>query len=270
MAQHNACEAAMPLRRPLLAGAALLLVGSTSLPAAAEEVLVATAANFASAIEALRPIFAAETGHTLVATTGSTGKLYAQIVAGAPFEVLLSADAATPARLEAERLTVDGSRFTYAVGRLVLWSADPELIAGDGAAVLAEGAFRHLAIANPDLAPYGVAARQTLEALGLWDDLQEKLVVGQNIGQAHALAATGAAELGLVALSAVTSPDQPPHGSLWQVPQALFAPIRQDAVQLLPGADNPAAAAFLTFLRSPEAAMIIEAYGYAPAADDAS
>ncbi len=254
--------------RHLLVGAVFLFVCPISLPAAADEVLVAVAANFAEVIEELQPIFAAETGHTLVATTGSTGKLYAQIVAGAPFEVLLSADAATPERLETEGRAMDSTRFTYAIGKLALWSADATLIADDGAAVLEAGRFRHLAIANPDLAPYGIAAKQTLETLDLWTDLQDKLVMGQNIGQTHSLVATGAAELGFVALSAVMSPRNPTAGSVWEVPQALFSPIRQDAVLLLPGADNPGAAAFLEFLASPKAAVVIETYGYALAGDD--
>ncbi len=259
----------MPSRRPLLAAAALL-VWPVSLPAAADEVLVAVAANFAEVIEALQPIFTTETGHTLIATTGSTGKLYAQIVAGAPFEVLLSADAATPARLEAEGAAVAGTRFTYGIGKLALWSADATLIDGDGAPVLEAGTFRHLAIANPDLAPYGLAAQQTLEALGLWAELQDKLVMGQNIGQTHSMVATGAAELGFVALAAVMSPRNPTEGSLWEVPQELFSAIRQDAILLQPGAESAAAAAFLEFLASPQATAIIEAYGYALASDDAA
>ena len=258
----------MPSRRPLLAAVVAVLAAPVSLPAAADEVLVAVAANFAEVIDELQPIFAAETGQTLVATTGSTGKLYAQIVAGAPFEVLLSADAATPERLEAEAAAVAGTRFTYAIGKLALWSTDAALFDGDGAAVLEAGDFRHLAIANPDLAPYGVAARETLEALDLWSDLQDKLVMGQNIGQTHSMVATGAAELGFVALSAVMSPRNPTEGSAWEVPQELFSPIRQDAILLRPGEGNPAAAAFLEFLASPKVAAVIEAYGYALAGDD--
>jgi molybdate transport system substrate-binding protein len=259
----------MPSRRPVLAAAAALLAWPVTLPAAADEALVAVAANFAEVIEELQPRFAAETGHTLVATTGSTGKLYAQIVAGAPFEVLLSADAATPERLETEGAAVAGTRFTYAVGKLALWSADATLIDDkDGAAVLEGGDFRHLAIANPDLAPYGIAAQQTLESLGFWAHLQDKLVMGQNVGQTHSMVATGAAELGFVALSAVMSPRNPTEGSVWEVPQELFSPIRQDAILLQPGEGNPAAAAFLEFLTSPEAITIIEAYGYALGGDD--
>jgi molybdate transport system substrate-binding protein len=260
----------MPYRRHLLAGVVALSVCPMSLPAAADEVLVAVAANFAEVIEALQPVFAAETGHALVATTGSTGKLYAQIAAGAPFDVLLSADAATPARLADEGMAVADTRFTYAIGRLALWSADPARVDDDGAALLEAGTFRHLAIANPDLAPYGIAARETLVSLELWGKLQKKLVMGQNVGQTHSLVATGAAELGFVAFSAVTSPRSPIEGSLWEVPPALFSPIRQDAILLLPGADNPAAAAFLAFLASPEALAVIEAYGYALADDDAA
>ena len=255
-------------RRRLFGFLATLSVATTPLAGHTEEVLVAVAANFAEVIEVLQPLFEAETGHTLVATTGSTGKLYAQIVASAPFDVLLSADALTPERLEAEGAAVAGTRFTYAIGKLALWSADATLLDGDGAAVLEAGDFRHLAIANPDLAPYGVAARETLEALGLWADLEHKLVMGQNIGQTHSMVATAAAELGFVAFSAVMSPNRPTEGSSWEVPQELFSPIRQDAILLLPGEANPAAAAFLAFLASPKAAAVIEAYGYALAGDD--
>ncbi len=224
--------------------------------------LVAVAANFADAARALRPAFRDATGHDLEITTGSTGKLYAQIVAGAPFDVMLSADAATPARLLAEGRAVAGSGVTYAVGRLTLWSADPARIGADGRAVLADPDLRFVAIANPDLAPYGAAARAALHALDLWDALQPKIVMGQNIGQTHAMVATGAAEVGLVALSAVRNPPADAGGSRWDVPAALYPPIRQDAVLLAHGADNPAARMFMDFLRSPEAAAVIARFGY--------
>lgn len=243
---------------------ALLFVGIflLPLPVRAAETLVAVAANFAEAVEELAPIFEARTGHTLKATTGSTGKLYAQIVAGAPFQILLSADAATPERLEAEGMAVAGTRFTYAFGRLTLWSSDPARIMDDGKAALTAADLRHLAIANPDLAPYGMAARETLQSLGLWEEMQSKIVMGQNIGQTHSLVATGNAQLGFVALSAVMSPRAEAGGSQWKVPQALYSPIRQDAILLNPGAENEAARAFLAFLSSPEARVIIARYGY--------
>lgn len=246
---------------------AMILFGLAFGPvmARAETALAAVAANFAETAEALVPLFREATGHDLTLTTGSTGKLYAQIGAGAPFDLLLSADAATPARLLAEGNAVEGSDFTYAVGRLTLWSTDPDRIEGNGRAALEDPDLRFLAIANPDLAPYGVAAREALQSLELWEALQPKIVMGQNIGQTNSMVVTGAAELGFVALSAVLSPRTAIKGSRWDVPQALFNPIRQDAVLLDPGADNAAARAFLVFLRSPEAAAVIDRFGYGAA-----
>lgn len=232
--------------------------------AMADSALVAVAANFAETAEALTALFHQQTGHDLTLTTGSTGKLYAQIRAGAPFDLLLSADSATPARLVAEGLAATGSTFTYAIGRLTLWSNDKNRIGANGPAALQDPQLHHLAIANPDLAPYGVAARQALQNLGLWEALQPKVVMGQNIGQTHSMVATGAAEIGFVALSAVLSPHRPDTGSRWDVPQDLFDPIRQDAVLLDHGAENAAARAFLDFLRSPEAGAVITAFGYTP------
>lgn len=246
-------------RRATLAVCAALTLTA---PANAETALVAVAANFAGAAEALAPLFTASTGHLVQLTTGSTGKLYAQITAGAPFEVLLSADASTPAKLEAEGKAVAGSRFTYAVGQVALYSADPQAVGAEGKAVLENPALRFIAIANPDLAPYGVAAREVMQAMGLWDGLQAKIVMGQNVGQTFSLVSTGAAEVGFVALSAVTSPGKEAGGSYWQVPQAMFTPILQDAVLLKAGEANPAAVAFLDFLTAPEAISVIAAYGY--------
>ncbi|WP_246156729.1 molybdate ABC transporter substrate-binding protein [Aquicoccus porphyridii] len=251
-----------PMRRFLGGVFFLLALGFGPLAARAETALAAVAANFAETAEALVPLFREATGHDLVLTTGSTGKLYAQIGAGAPFDLLLSADAATPARLLDEGKAVAGSDFTYAIGRLTLWSGDAARIGTDGQAVLRDPDLRFVAIANPDLAPYGVAAREALESMGLWAALQPKIVMGQNIGQTHSLVATGAAELGFVALSAVKSPRAVTGGSRWDVPQALFTPIRQDAVLLNPGAGNDAARAFLAFLRSDQAARVIERFGY--------
>ena len=214
-------------------------------------------------MDELVPMFEQQSGHRLTVTTGSTGNLYAQITAGAPFQILLSADAGTPQRLEGEGGAVAGTRFTYAIGRLALWSSDGDRIGEDGRAALAAADLRHIAIANPDLAPYGLAAREALQNLGLWDSLQDKIVMGENIGQAHSLVATGNAQLGLVALSAVLSPRAATRGSHWIVPQELYTPIRQDAILLAAGADSEAARAFLDFLKSPEARQVIERYGYA-------
>lgn len=250
-------------RRSTISAISALFVSILPLQASAGTTLVAAAANFTKTAEAMVEPFRNATGHDLQLTTGSTGKLYAQIGEGAPFDVMLSADAATPARLIEEGKAVEGTSFTYAIGRLTLWSSDPGRIAEDGVAALQDPALRFVALANPDLAPYGVAARETLKSLGLWDILQPKIAMGQNVGQTHSMVATGAAEIGFVALSAVMSPRATSQGSRWNVPQELFTPIRQDAVLLDHGADNAAARAFLDFLRTDEAAAVIEAFGYA-------
>lgn len=249
--------------RPATFGLCAALV-MAPLAARADEALAAVAANFAEAAEALLPLFHEATGHDLVLTTGATGKLFAQISQGAPFDLLLAADAATPERLVDEGKAVAGSSFTFALGRLALWSPDPDRIAADGRAALEDDGLRFVAIANPDLAPYGLAAREALRNMGLWDALQPKIVMGQNIGQTNSLVASGAAELGFVALSAVLSPRTEVKGSRWDVPQDLFQPIRQDAVLLVHGAENPAAQAFLDFLQTPEAVQMIAAFGYGP------
>lgn len=231
-------------------------------PAAAEEALIAVAANFSEVMERLEADFERESGHELTVTIGSTGKLYAQVTHGAPFDVLLAADQERPMRLESEGLAVAGSRFTYAVGRLTLWSPEQGRVGSDGRATLRAGDFRSLSLANPALAPYGVAAKETLEQLGLWTTLETKLVMGENIGQAHALVASGNAELGFVALSYVLSPRNQHPGSRWDVPDRLYTPIRQDAVLLPRAANNPAARAFLSFLQSEDVRKLIESYGY--------
>ena len=231
-------------------------------PARAGDVLVAVAANFAEVVDELKPAFETSSGHRLLATTGSTGKLYAQIKSGAPFHILLSADTKTPELLETENAGVGGSRFTYAIGKLTLWSSDPSRIGADGPAALKAPDVRHVAIANPGLAPYGVAAREVLQALGLWDELKAKIVMGQNIGQTHAMVATGNAQLGFIALSAVLGPRATEKGSRWDVPQNLFKPIKQDAILLNTGRENTAAIAFLSFLKTPEARAVIDRYGY--------
>jgi molybdate transport system substrate-binding protein len=240
---------------------ALLVVPLTG-PAAGEEAVIAVAANFLEVVERLEGSFERESGHSVTLVGGSTGKLYAQIANGAPFDVFLAADQERPERLEREGLAVAGSRFTYAVGRLVLWSREPGRLGSDGAATLKKGEFRMLAIANPALAPYGAAAQETLEALGLWEHLQGRIVMGETIGQAHALVASGNAELGFVALSSVLSPQNESKGSRWDVPSHLHAPIRQDAVLLARAAGNSAARGFLDFLRTDQAKGVIESYGY--------
>jgi molybdate transport system substrate-binding protein len=224
--------------------------------ARADEVHVAVATNFASTARALADSFSADTGHRVVVSDGSTGKLYAQIVNGAPFEVFLAADVERPRRLEAEGHAVAGSRFTYALGRLVLWSPDAARVTGED--VLAREDFRHLAIANPELAPYGAAARALLERTGLWDRLQRRIVRGEDIGQTFQFVATGNAELGFVALSQT----QGRNGSQWIVPPDRYEPIEQQAVWIERSRDDEAARAFLTFLRSEIARKRIEHAGY--------
>ncbi|MFZ2653005.1 MAG: molybdate ABC transporter substrate-binding protein [Burkholderiaceae bacterium] len=228
----------------------------------AVEVRLAVASNFAEAIERIRPWFEAKTGHRLTLSTGSTGKLYAQIRGGAPFDVLLAADAQTPRRLETDGEGVAASRFTYAFGRLALWSATPGVVGADGAATLRAAQFRHLAIANPDLAPYGAAARDALRALQSWDRLQPKIVYAQNIGHAFAMVASGNAELGLIALSQLNTTGRTAAGSSWVVPAALHEPIRQDAVLLVRGQANAGARAFLEAMKSIEVRAMIESFGY--------
>ncbi len=229
--------------------------------AIADEVKVAVAANFTAPMQAIAPAFEQATGHKLVASFGATGQFYAQIKNGAPFDVLLSADDTTPARLEREGVTVPGSRFTYAIGSLVLWSADANYLDGTDAALKA-GQFRHLAIANPKTAPYGLAATQVLAKLGLGEAVKAKRVEGQNITQAHQFVSTGNAELGFVALSQVLMGGKLSSGSAWIVPQTLYDPIRQDAVILKQGANNAAAAAWVEYLKSPQAAEVIASFGY--------
>lgn len=242
---------------------ALVLVGS--LPASSadtDEALIAVASNFAETAATLEADFESSSGHALRLATGSTGTLYAQIVRGAPFDALLAADRARPVRLEAEGHGVPGSRFTYAIGRLALWSPDPDRIGADGLATLRAGRFEHLAIAHPELAPYGRAARQALRHFGLWEALAPRIARGQNVGQAFSMVATGTAPLGLVARASAASPRNERPGSRWDVPAVAHDPIRQDALLLEAGAKNPAARAFLVFLRSGDARRVIERFGY--------
>jgi molybdate transport system substrate-binding protein len=227
----------------------------------AGEVQVAVAANFAGPMEKLAAQFQKDTGHKAILASGATGKFYAQIRNGAPFEVLLSADDETPARLAAEGRAIAKSRFTYAVGRLVLWSAKTNYVDAAGA-VLKTGNFKHLAIANPKTAPYGAAAVAVIDKLGLTAHLQPRLVQGENIAQAFQFASTGNAELGFVAQAQVWRDGKFTAGSGWIVPATMHAPIRQDAALLTKGARNPAAQALLDYLRSDKARALIRAYGY--------
>ena len=227
----------------------------------AEEVQVAVAANFAAPMQAIAAAFEKDTGHKARLAFGSSGKFYAQIKNGAPFQVLLSADAATPARLEQEGMTVAATRFTYAVGRLVLWSAQAGAVDARGE-VLKQGDYKHVAIANPKVAPYGAAAVEVMQRLGVAEAVRPKLVQGENIAQTHQFVASGNAELGFVALSQVTRDNKLTGGSAWIVPANLHAPIRQDAVILAAGKGNAAASALMAYLKSDKAKAVIRTYGY--------
>jgi molybdate transport system substrate-binding protein len=237
----------------------LILVLSVQV-AQADDATVAVAANFQPVLERLAEQYEKDTGHRLRISSGSTGKLYAQIVNGAPYDVLLAADRARPTRLGQQGLGIAESQFTYVIGRLALIGATDERLLDDAAATLAQGSVRAIAIANPALAPYGKAAREVLDALGVADHLRDRIVMGENVGQAYTLVATGNADLGLVALSLAMS-----AGADRYLPVSgdLHAPIRQDAILLAHGAGNPAATGFMAFLRDdPGARALIVAAGF--------
>lgn len=240
---------------------AFLLIAFLAGAAHAAEVQVAVAANFTAPMQAIAAAFEKDTGHKARLAFGSTGKFYAQIRNGAPFEVLLAADGETPARLEREAMAVAGTRHTYAVGRLALWSAREDMVDGKGE-VLKKGGYRHVAIANPKLAPYGAAAIEVLQKLGLLETVQPRFVQGENIAQTWQFVASGNAELGFVALSQVMKDGKLASGSAWTVPASLHAPIRQDAVILARGKGNAAASALLVYLKGEKAKGIIRGYGY--------
>lgn len=227
----------------------------------ADEVQVAVAANFTAPIQAIAKDFEKDTGHKLVSSFGATGQFYAQIKNGAPFEVFLSADDTTPEKLENEGETVKGSRFTYAIGTLALWSPKAGYV-DDKGEVLKKNDYKHLSIANPKAAPYGLAATQVLAKLNLTEATKGKLVEGQNITQAFQFVSTGNAELGFVALSQIYKDGKVSNGSAWIVPADLHDPIKQDAVILNKGKDNAAAKALVDYLKGPKAAEVIKSYGY--------
>lgn len=240
-----------------------LIILVTFNPAHADEVRVAVAANFAAPMQAIAAVLEKTTGHKATLVTGATGKLYAQIKNGAPFDVFLAADNVTPEKLEKDGLTVPGSRFTYARGKLVLWSANPALVDAQGQ-VLKTVDFRKIAMAQPKVAPYGAAAMQAITALGLTERLTPRLVLGESLGQTYSFVSTGNAELGFVALSQVLEGGKLKSGSLWAVPASLYQPIVQDAVVLVRGSNNPAAAALVALLKSDNIKALIRSYGYEP------
>jgi molybdate transport system substrate-binding protein len=249
------CKVIVRNTRAGLAG--LILAALATVAAHAGEVQVAVAANFTEPAKDIAAAFTAATGHKALLSFGASGQLYAQIAHGAPYQVFLSADAERAQKAEADGLAVTGTRFTYAVGRLALYSKNLDV--ADGAKVLKAGRFEHLAVADPAAAPYGLAALETLRKLGLYDQLKPKLVTGANITQTYQFVATGAAELGFVAYSQVIHEKA---GSVWLPPKDDYAPIAQQAVLLKTGAAEPAAKAFLVFLKGPAAQAIIERYGY--------
>jgi molybdate transport system substrate-binding protein len=238
---------------------ALLAAALSGAAVEGAEIRVAVAANFAEPLRVLAARFEQRSTDTVTPIVASTGALYAQIVNGAPFDVFLAADVDRPHALEESGLIVAGSRRTYAVGRLVLWSADPDLVDAKGGVLASEG-YRRLALANPALAPYGQAAEEVLRGLGLWSRVEPRIVRGESIAQVFSFVSTGNAELGFVAASQVCHPERPVGGSMWQVPQSLHAPIEQQAVLLT---DSAAVRAFFTFLTSPEAESVMRRFGYA-------
>lgn len=239
----------------------ILCVGGIATCAHAAEVSVAVAANFSAPMNRIAAAFEQDTGHKAVLSFGSTGKFYAQIRNGAPFQIFLSADQQTPAKLEQDGQTVPLSRFTYAVGRLALWSRQSGVV-DDKGDVLRKGTFEKIAIADPRLAPYGAAAVEVMDKLGVRQSLQSKTVQAENISMAYQWVDSGNAALGFVALSQIMADGKVNSGSAWLIPAALHAPIKQDAVALAAARDNPAATALLTYLRGDKARAIIRAYGY--------
>ena len=240
---------------------AIIMSIGASKPAQGAEVNVAVASNFTAPMKQIAADFEKATGHKVVLSFGGSGKFYAQIKNGAPFQLFLSADDEKPAQLEKDGLTVHGSRFTYAIGTLVLWSAKPGFVDANGD-VLNKGAFNKIAIANPKLAPYGAAAMEVLSKWGLLTAVQHKIVQGENISQTYQFADSGNADLGFVALSQVMKDGKLLSGSAWVVPSKLHSPIRQDAVLLLKGKGNPAAEALASYLKTDKAKILIRSYGY--------
>ncbi len=225
------------------------------------EVQVAVAANFSGTMQAIAQAFEQESGHQVRIITGATGKFYAQVKHGAPFQVLLAADTQTPLLLEQEGFAVTGSRFTYAIGHLALWSQQAELVDAQGE-VLRSTRFKRLALADPRLAPYGAAAMQVLDRMGLLAQVKDRLVQGESVGQTYQFVATGNADLGFIASSQLVVDAKRIGGSTWMVPQALYSPLRQDAVLLKSGQANAAALALMRFLQSPRARALMRDNGY--------
>ena len=241
--------------------AAILLASLVSTQLHAAEISAAVAANFAAPMERIAALFHKESGHTVKISLAASGKLYAQIKGGAPFDVFLSADEEMPKRLLQEGLAVGGSRFIYATGRLVLWSVQPGLVDEKGA-VLNSGNFDRLAYANPSFSPYGIATRETLTKLTMWNAIQEKLDKGDDVTQTYQLAATEKVDLAFIALSQVMRDGKVTEGSAWLVPPEMHSPIRQSAVLLSGAKDQAAARALLDFLKGEKARAVMRGFGY--------
>ncbi len=248
------------MKRLMLAWCLTLIACTAVTPVFAEQMLVAVAANFIPPFRELAIEFEKSTGHQLKVAGGSSGNFYTQIKNGAPFDVFFSADNERPRKLEEEGLGVKDTRFTYAIGRLVLWSSNAGLIKGEE--TVRSKNFKRLAIANPKTAPYGVAAMQALQKLELWESLQPQIVMGESIGQTMGFIESGNAQLGFVALSQIMDPKIKGKGSHWPVPTDLHEPIQQDVILLTKGKDNAGAKALLEFIGGPQAKAIIERYGY--------
>jgi molybdate transport system substrate-binding protein len=248
------------MKQSILAWCLFVIANTAVPPAFAEQALVAVAANFIPPLREIAMEFEKTTGHTLRVAAGSSGNFYSQIKNGAPFDVFFSADMERPKLLEDEGLGVKNSRFTYAIGRLVLWSPNADLVKGEE--TLRSKPFKRLAIANPKTAPYGVAAMQAMQKLELWENLQPQIVMGESLGQTMGFIESGNAQLGFVALSQVLDPKIKGQGSRWDVPTHLHEPIQQDVILLTKAKENAAAKALMEFIGGPHAKKIIERYGY--------
>lgn len=248
------------MNRKLLPWYIVVIVALAGTPAFAESILVAVAANFVPPFREIAIEFETATGHNIRVATGSSGNFYSQIKNGAPFDVFFSADAERPKLLEDEGLGVKDFRFTYAIGRLILWSPNGDLIKGEE--TLRFKQYKRLAMANPKTAPYGVAAMQVMQKLELWESLQPHIVMGESLGQTMGFIESGNAQLGFVALSQVLDPKLKGQGSRWDVPTHLHEPIKQDVILLMKGKDNAAAKSLMEFIGGPQAKKIIERYGY--------
>ncbi|MDH5359515.1 MAG: molybdate ABC transporter substrate-binding protein [Gammaproteobacteria bacterium] len=243
------------MRKNLLIILLTVLYGTS---VAAAELHIAVAANFSDSMRSIAGIFEKQTQHTLKISSGSSGKLYAQIKHGAPFDLFFAADSLRPELLEQERLAIAGSRFTYAIGQLILWSPQPDLVDPEGD-VLRGDRFAHLAIANPRLAPYGEAARAVLQHKGVWKEIGHRMVRGENIAQTFQFVQSGNAELGFVALSQVGRSPERIHGSYWLIPSHLYPAIEQQAIIVH---DSQVAREFMTFVKSNEITSLIRSHGY--------